>query len=116
MAGPAVRMPGKPGRNLLDGFGLVVIQGLFLNVYVQVVIVVFVVILFIVVVLFLIFIVRDDVYAHRVHLHHFQFRRAFRTAEDFTFFHFFFVYVNFDSAFGAADHGKNLQRDGLDKN
>jgi hypothetical protein len=94
----------------LDGVSLFVIHDLF--VVVLVVIILIALIVFVILVL----IVGDDVDAHRMDLNHLKLGGTFRAGEDLAFFHFFFVYVHFDSALWATDHGKNLPGKGLDKN
>src|SRR3990170_3436251 len=57
----------------------------------------------------LVFVVfRDDVDVHRVRLDDFELGLAFRAAQNLAFFHFIFVDVDFDSAFGTANQCRNL--------
>jgi len=63
-------------------------------------------------VLFILIIVGDGVYLDRMDLNDFHLRLTLGTRQDFAFFHFIFVDVNFSSAFRTPDHGENLLQNG----
>ncbi len=57
---------------------------------------------------FLVFFFGDDVEAHGVDLNHFELDVALRAAQDFAFFNFIFVHINFGVALRTSDHGEIL--------
>ena len=60
----------------------------------------------------LVVIIRNGINLDRVNLDDLHLGFALGTGQDFAFFHFIFVDVNFSSAFGTADHGENLLENG----
>jgi len=56
----------------------------------------------------LIVVFRDGIDLHGMDLNDFHLGFALGTRQDFAFFHFIFVDVNFSSAFRTPDHGENL--------
>ena len=63
-------------------------------------------------VFFLVIIFGDGINLDRMNLDDLHLGFTLRTGQDFAFFHFIFVDVNFGSAFGTADHGENLLENG----
>jgi hypothetical protein len=80
--------------------------------FVVVILIKFVPILRLLVLFILIIIVGDGVYLDRMDLNDFHLRLTLGTRQDFAFFHFIFVDINFSSAFRTPDHGENLLQNG----
>ena len=55
-------------------------------------------------------IIRDEVEMDRMRLRDLEFRLAFGTTQDFAFFDFVFVHIDFGGTFRATDHGTILRR------
>src|SRR5574341_938226 len=54
----------------------------------------------------------DHVEVNRVSLHHLEFDLALRATQDFAFFDFIFVHVDFGGAIGTANHGISSSQSG----
>jgi hypothetical protein len=102
----------RDSRNALDVlfvvfFFFVVVVVVFVVILVELVSVFRLLVLFL-----LIVIVRDGINLDRMNLNDLHLGFTLGTGQDFAFFHFIFVDVNFGSAFGTADHGENLLENG----
>src|SRR5580704_6382477 len=63
---------------------------------------------FFLIIIFIIEVVRNEVQMHRMRLRYLELGFALGTTQDFAFFDFVFVHVNFGGTFRAADHGSIL--------
>jgi hypothetical protein len=72
---------------------------------------------FFLIIIFFIEVVGDEVQMHRMRLGYLELGFALGTTQDFAFFDFVFVHVDFGGTFRAADHGSilrsNVRRAGL---
>jgi len=97
----------RDSRKALD-----VLFVVFFVVFFVVILVELVSILRLLVLFLLILVIQDGVYLDGVDLNDFHLGFALGTGQDFAFFDFIFVDINFSSAFGTADHGENLLENG----
>src|SRR5208282_2298098 len=97
---------GGAGRNrlLLVLFFFVV----FLVVFEEVA--VFLGLVFLVIIIFFIEVIGDEVQMHGMRLRHLELGFALGTTQDFAFFDFVFVHIDFGGTLRAADHGSILRR------
>src|SRR5580698_4315027 len=65
---------------------------------------------FFLIIIFFIEVVGDKVQMHRMRLRHLKLGFALGTTQDFAFFDFVFVHVDFGGTLRAADHGSILRR------
>jgi hypothetical protein len=64
---------------------------------------------FFLIVVVIIFVVRDEVQVHGMRLRNLELGFAFGAAQDFAFFDFVFVHIDFGGTLRAADHGSILR-------
>jgi hypothetical protein len=101
-------MPGKPEEMPLlvfvFRFILVVLVFRKIAVFIEFVVVLAVFLVLIFFVFFLVEVIGNGVQRHRMRLRDFQFALALRAAQDFSFFHFVFVHIDFSGTFRATEH------------
>jgi len=104
-------MKGLASLLLVLGFILVVIFIRKIAVFIEII---FVLVVLVVLVLFVIFffdVVGDGIKGHWMRLRNFHFALALGAAQDFSFFHFVFIHIDFSGTVGAAEHVSILRFD-----
>jgi len=101
-------MKGLASLLLVLGFILVVIVIRKIAVFIEIIFVLVVLVLF---VIFFFDVVGDGIKGHWMRLRNFHFALTLGAAQDFSFFHFVFIHIDFSGTFGAAEHVSILRFD-----
>jgi len=101
-------MKGLASLLLVLGFILVVIFIRKIAVFIEIIFVLVVLVLF---VIFFFDVVGDGIKGHWMRLRNFHFALTLGAAQDFSFFHFVFIHIDFSGTFGAAEHVSILRFD-----